>query len=111
MRKKLAIVLLLAMTYASFGGIAQAEAPMTPAEHRKLFREGAELWPIYCNQCHNARKGGGGGGGGGGGRGAGGGGEGGGGPGGEGGGGGGWVGGGGRLYKFIADAGFVISRR
>lgn len=57
MRKKLAIVLLLAMTYASFGAIAQAEAPMTPAEHRKLFREGAELWPIYCNQCHNARPG------------------------------------------------------
>jgi hypothetical protein len=26
-------------------------------EQRKLFREGARLWPVYCAQCHNARPG------------------------------------------------------
>ena len=26
-------------------------------EQRKLFVEGATLWPIYCAQCHNARPG------------------------------------------------------
>jgi len=28
---------------------------MSKAERRRLVREGAKLWPIYCNQCHNAR--------------------------------------------------------
>jgi hypothetical protein len=28
---------------------------MTKAERARLFLKGAELWPIYCNQCHNAR--------------------------------------------------------
>lgn len=28
------------------------------AEQRKLFREGARLWPVYCAQCHQARPGG-----------------------------------------------------
>ena len=27
------------------------------AEQRKLAMEGAQLWPIYCAQCHNARPG------------------------------------------------------
>jgi hypothetical protein len=31
-------------------------AEQTP-EHRKLFIEGATLWPVYCAQCHNARPG------------------------------------------------------
>lgn len=31
--------------------------PETSNEHRKLFVEGARLWPIYCAQCHNARSG------------------------------------------------------
>ena len=26
-------------------------------EQRRLFVEGAELWPVYCAQCHNARPG------------------------------------------------------
>lgn len=28
------------------------------AEQRRLFREGARLWPVYCSQCHQARPGG-----------------------------------------------------
>jgi cytochrome c5 len=27
------------------------------AERRALFLRGAQLWPIYCNTCHNARTG------------------------------------------------------
>jgi hypothetical protein len=27
------------------------------AARRALFLRGAELWPIYCNTCHNARPG------------------------------------------------------
>jgi mono/diheme cytochrome c family protein len=38
----------------SFG--AAAETEQTP-QQRKLFLEGARLWPIYCAQCHNARPG------------------------------------------------------
>ncbi len=30
---------------------------MSTAEKRRLFREGARLWPVYCNTCHNARPG------------------------------------------------------
>lgn len=26
-------------------------------DQRKLFIEGAKLWPVYCAQCHNARPG------------------------------------------------------
>ncbi len=34
-------------------------AEMTPAQQkRQMFRRGAQLWPIYCNTCHNARPGG-----------------------------------------------------
>lgn len=33
---------------------ASAE-PLSKPERRRLILEGAKLWPIYCNQCHNAR--------------------------------------------------------
>jgi len=28
---------------------------LAKAERRRLILKGAKLWPIYCNQCHNAR--------------------------------------------------------
>lgn len=28
---------------------------VSKAERRELILKGAKLWPIYCNQCHNAR--------------------------------------------------------
>jgi len=31
--------------------------PQTQAEQRALFLRGAQLWPVYCNTCHNARPG------------------------------------------------------
>ena len=38
-------------------GWADFSAPVSPEERRTLFRRGAQLWPIYCNTCHNARPG------------------------------------------------------
>ena len=35
---------------------AGAATTLTP-EEKKLFAEGARLWPVYCAQCHNARPG------------------------------------------------------
>jgi hypothetical protein len=31
--------------------------PQNNAERQALFLRGAQLWPIYCNTCHNARPG------------------------------------------------------
>jgi mono/diheme cytochrome c family protein len=52
-----AIVGLIAITtpFAS-PTIAQPAAP-GEAERRALFLRGAQLWPVYCNTCHNARTG------------------------------------------------------
>ena len=37
--------------------IGKASAEEQTAEQRRLLVEGAHLWSIYCNQCHNARPG------------------------------------------------------
>ena len=57
MKKIFVAILLAALAIESAGvpGYAQEQDNMTPAEHKRLFREGAKLWPIYCNTCHNAR--------------------------------------------------------
>ena len=31
------------------------DPPQNPDERSTLFRRGAQLWPVYCNTCHNAR--------------------------------------------------------
>jgi|HubBroStandDraft_6_1064221.scaffolds.fasta_scaffold2951439_1 hypothetical protein len=46
--------LLATATVGSLRNSALADPP-NKAEHKLLVREGARLWPIYCNQCHNAR--------------------------------------------------------
>jgi mono/diheme cytochrome c family protein len=44
---------------ACAGGVARAGSDATSAQQkRQMFLRGAELWPIYCNTCHNARPGG-----------------------------------------------------
>lgn len=62
--RKAAMTILLALI--ALGSICQPVlAAATPngaeeknaAEKRRLFREGARLWPVYCNTCHNARPG------------------------------------------------------
>lgn len=40
-------------TRAAFA--AGFDPPSSPEERRALFRRGAQLWPVYCNTCHNAR--------------------------------------------------------
>jgi mono/diheme cytochrome c family protein len=58
--KKLFVAIAFAMLLigtARTPALAQAQEDMSPAEHKRLFREGAKLWPVYCNTCHNARPG------------------------------------------------------
>jgi mono/diheme cytochrome c family protein len=56
MRKLLIAILFIVIALASFWGRASAQQqPDDEAARRQRFRLGAKLWPIYCNQCHNAR--------------------------------------------------------
>jgi mono/diheme cytochrome c family protein len=53
-RAVLTITFGLAIAFAAATRVFAAE--QAPAQ-RKLFVEGAKLWPVYCAQCHNARPG------------------------------------------------------
>ena len=58
--KKIFVAILLATLAIGVTGArvsAQEQDNISPAEHKRLFREGAKLWPVYCNTCHNARPG------------------------------------------------------
>jgi mono/diheme cytochrome c family protein len=57
--KRISFAFVLAAIIAGFIASPDAGAaePETKAQKRQLMREGAELWPIYCAQCHNARPG------------------------------------------------------
>jgi mono/diheme cytochrome c family protein len=58
MKKLFVTIVLAGLAIGSTGARVFAEQPeMSPAEHKRLFREGAKLWPVYCNTCHNARPG------------------------------------------------------
>ncbi|HEY6419420.1 MAG TPA: hypothetical protein VIX59_10480 [Candidatus Binataceae bacterium] len=57
MRKLFAAIALATLAIGSAGAPASAQENPNLAEHRRLFREGAKLWPVYCNTCHNARPG------------------------------------------------------
>jgi mono/diheme cytochrome c family protein len=57
MRKLLVAIVLVILAIGSAGVRASAQEDISPAEHKRLFREGAKLWPVYCNTCHNARPG------------------------------------------------------
>jgi cytochrome c5 len=50
-----AITIAIAMLSNAIGAVTAAET-QAPEQHRMLI-EGAHLWSIYCNQCHNARPG------------------------------------------------------
>ena len=53
----LAIVGLIAITAAFVSPSYAQPATSSEAERRTLFLRGAQLWPVYCNTCHNARPG------------------------------------------------------
>ena len=61
MRKIIVAIVLAGLAIGSTGMRASAQQQeqdnISPAEHKRLFREGAKLWPVYCNTCHNARPG------------------------------------------------------
>ena len=57
MKKLFAAIVLAALAIGSIGAPILAQEDISPAEHKRLFREGAKLWPVYCNTCHNARPG------------------------------------------------------
>jgi mono/diheme cytochrome c family protein len=60
MKKVLVAIAFAALAIGWMGGAcvsAQEQDNISPAEHKRLFREGAQLWPVYCNTCHNARPG------------------------------------------------------
>jgi mono/diheme cytochrome c family protein len=54
MRKMLAVAW-AALVIGLLGPLCWATE--TSTEQRRMFREGARLWPVYCSQCHNARPG------------------------------------------------------
>jgi mono/diheme cytochrome c family protein len=54
--KKLATALLLVATISlMIAGTGFAQAEMSKKERAAQFRKGAELWPVYCAQCHSPR--------------------------------------------------------
>ena len=59
MRKIFVTILLtnLAIGWSGTRASAQELDSLSPDEQKLLFREGAKLWSVYCNTCHNARPG------------------------------------------------------
>ena len=56
MKKILIAILFATMTLGSIPKLSWSQQqPVSEAERRKLILQGARLWAIYCNQCHNAR--------------------------------------------------------
>jgi hypothetical protein len=53
----LALIALIAISTPWISQSAAQTASSNEAEQHALFLRGAELWPIYCNTCHNARPG------------------------------------------------------
>jgi len=56
MKKILIALILVGAVTGSIANPCRA-AEETKAEKREMIRLGAKLWPVYCNQCHNARPG------------------------------------------------------
>lgn len=54
MKKLFFAILLAGVALGSVCKPASAQT-MSKAEKRRLILKGSKLWPVYCNQCHNAR--------------------------------------------------------
>jgi hypothetical protein len=57
MKRIYAAIIFASLAIGSAGPIVSAQENPNPADQKRLFRTGAQLWPIYCNTCHNARPG------------------------------------------------------
>ena len=53
----LATVLMITLATVLMCPPVSAQENPTPADQKRMFRKGAQLWPVYCNTCHNARPG------------------------------------------------------
>ncbi len=56
----LSVCIMTSSAVVGCSNMQPASAPpanISPAERRELFRRGAQLWPVKCMQCHNARPG------------------------------------------------------
>jgi hypothetical protein len=51
-----AFITIVLGTLSNTIGVGAVTDTQAPDQHRTLI-EGAHLWSIYCNQCHNARPG------------------------------------------------------
>jgi len=47
--------LFLLSSFARFAVANPSGGAQSQAERRAMFLRGAQLWPVYCNTCHNAR--------------------------------------------------------
>ena len=56
MKKIFVALMVAAAVVGPLRSVGRAEQE-SKAEKRAMIRLGAKLWPIYCNQCHNARPG------------------------------------------------------
>jgi hypothetical protein len=54
MRKLIIVIVLAGVALGSLCMPVSAQT-LSKAEKRHLILTGAKLWPVYCNQCHNAR--------------------------------------------------------
>ena len=57
MRNLFAAILIGVLAIGGTARKAAAQENPSPADQKRMFRKGAQLWPIYCNTCHNARPG------------------------------------------------------
>ena len=57
MRNILATILIATLAIGSICPSVSAQENPSPADQKRMFRKGAQLWPVYCNTCHNARPG------------------------------------------------------
>ena len=56
-RMTLRALVVAAVVFVVLSPLRAAADEMTQSQHRKMYREGARLWPVYCSQCHQARPG------------------------------------------------------
>jgi mono/diheme cytochrome c family protein len=57
-KTKLAAIVVIIIGLLALAPMLARADDTSKAEQRRLFREGARLWPVYCSQCHQARPGG-----------------------------------------------------
>jgi mono/diheme cytochrome c family protein len=55
MKKIATALMLVAAILPLIAGTGFAQEEMSQKEKRELFRKGAQLWPVYCAQCHSPR--------------------------------------------------------